>query len=322
MGAIVRKELADHFGAARFLLMSFLIIMGSLISARFAGEGIQSWLREGLGFMLEGRSFILLYSVSGTFMPVFLLIGYFGPLAAMLLGFDAINRERLQGTLAKILAQPVYRDELLAGKILAGLLTLALMTAALLLLIAGFGLAGAGLVPTLGEIPRLLIFWVLSVTYLGFWLTLAVLMSILCRSVSASALASAALWIFMTFFVPFLAGGLAQSLSPESDPLNPARQEVLAREDLKRKISLISPTAIYNESAAFLLDPARRTLNQSVQRFDKASTDRYTGRFTGPLEVSQSLMVAAPHLAAMLVLALLTFQIAYLVFMKQEIRSN
>ena len=321
MKAIVRKELADHFSSVRFPLICALIFMAALSGAYLAGDGIRQWLSEGLGNLLAGRAFLALYSVPGAFVPVFALIGYLGPLIGLLLGFDAINRERQQGTLAKILAQPVYRDEVIAGKFLAGLFTLAVMSAALLLLIAGLGLAVVGLVPTPGEAARLAVFWLLSLIYLGFWLALALFMSIICRSVAASALASGAAWIFLAFFVAVLAGGLAGAVTPAADPLKPSRDELLARESLVRRLSLVSPVNLYHEAAGFLLDPSRRTLHQGRQMTDKALANRYTGRFSGPLELSQSLILVMPHLAVLLALSAAAFWLSYLVFIRQEIRT-
>ena len=45
------------------------------------------------------------------------------------LGFDAVNGEHNRRTLSRILAQPIYRDALLFGKILAALVTLAISLA-------------------------------------------------------------------------------------------------------------------------------------------------------------------------------------------------
>jgi ABC-2 type transport system permease protein len=296
--------------------------MAALVSAHLAGDGVRAWLREGLGAYLEGRTFRMLFSLPGAGLPVFGGLGYLGPLAALLLSFDAVNRERREGTLLQILAQPVYRDEVLLGKYLAGLFTLALLTLALLLLVVGLGLATAGLAPAPGEAPRLGLFWLLSVAYLGFWSGLGLLMSVLNRTALASALASAAAWIFLAFFVSLLAGGLADRLAPVSDPVRPARAEVAGRETLSRRLGLASPVNLYLEAAGFVLDPARRTPHQGRQQLDPAVSDRYTGRFTGPLELGQTAAQVSPHLAGLIAWAALAFTLAHLVFRRQEIRSG
>lgn len=322
MKAVFLKEMGDQFGAARFPLIFAVIFMAALASAHLAGEGVKVWLQEGLGHHLEGRAFLLLFSAPGALWPVFAVIGLLGPLAGLLLGFDAVNRERERGTLTKILSQPVYRDQVIAAKFLAGLSTLAIMTAALLLIITGLGLAGAGLVPSPGEIFRLLLFWLSSVIYLGFWLGLALLMSILCRSVGASALATGAVWIFLSFFTTFLAGGLAGALHQAADPARPTRAEFLAVDTAARRFGLVSPVNIYNEAAAFILDPSQRGLHHSRQRLDRALADRYTGRFTGPLGPGQSFILVLPHLAGLAAWTALIFCCSVWIFRRQEVRSG
>lgn len=322
MRAIFFKEMGDQFGAARFPLIFAVIFMAALASAHLAGDSVRAWLQEGLGQHLEGRTFLMLFAAPGALWPVFAVIGLLGPLAGLLLGFDAVNRERERGTLTKILSQPVYRDQVIAAKFLAGLATLAIMSAALLLIITGLGLAGAGLVPSPAELFRLGLFWLLSVIYLGFWLGLALLMSILCRSVGASALASGAVWIFLAFFVSLLAGGLAGALNPIADPARPSRAELLAVDTSSRRLGLVSPVNIYNEAAAFLLDPTRRGLHQTRQRLDRALNDPYTGRFSGPLEPGQSFILVLPHLAGLAAWTVLIFCCSVLIFRRQEVRSG
>ena len=62
-------------------------------------------------------------------------ISFFGPIIGIALGFDAINSERTQGTLSRVLAQPVYRDAVFNGKFLAAMLTLAVILAVVALLL-------------------------------------------------------------------------------------------------------------------------------------------------------------------------------------------
>lgn len=322
MKAVFLKEMRDQFGAARFPLIFAVIFMAALASAHLAGEGVKVWLQEGLGHHLEGRIFLLLFSAPGALWPVFAVIGLLGPLAGLLLGFDAVNRERERGTLTKILSQPIYRDQVIAAKFLAGLITMAIMSAALLLIITGLGLAGPGLAPTPAELFRLFLFWLLSVIYLGFWLGLAILMSILCRSVGASALASGAAWIFLAFFFSLMAGGLAGVLNPISDPSRPTRAELLALDSSTRRLGLASPVNLYNEATAFILDPSQRGLHYKRQLLDPALSDHYTGRFTGPLEARQSFILVLPHLAGLAAWTALVFCCSIWIFRRQEIRSG
>jgi ABC-2 type transport system permease protein len=44
-------------------------------------------------------------------------------------------------------------------------------------------------------------------------------------------------------------------------------------------------------------------------------------RFAGPLPLSQSLLIVAPYLLALLSITIVCFAVSYTIFMRQEIRS-
>lgn len=320
MRALIRKELADHFGALRLALFAAFIFMTALAGAYLAGRNLKNLLAEGLGQLLDGRVFLSLFSAPAAGLPIFSLLAVLGPLWAIALSFDAVNRERAQGTLSKLLSQPLSRLELIVGKYLAGLLTIALVSGALFLIICGLGLV-LGLTPDGQEVPRLAVFWLATVLYLGFWLAAALLMSILFKSAAVSALASGALWLLLIFALAFIAGGKASGAVPP-EPLSPsARAEALAREESLRRLSLASPVSIYDEAASFLLDPGRRSLSRSRQKLDPAVNHRYTGRFQGGLDFGQSFILLFPHLAALMAWTTLALALSAISFNRQEIRS-
>ena len=70
------------------------------------------------------------------------------PLVGIAFGFDAINGERAQGTLPRLLSQPIHRDDVVNGKFAAGLAVIGLVLVAMLALISGYGLFRLGIVPT------------------------------------------------------------------------------------------------------------------------------------------------------------------------------
>jgi ABC-2 type transport system permease protein len=55
------------------------------------------------------------------------LLLFWGPLVGLILGFDNINRERNEGTLSKLLSQPIYRDAVINGMFLAGVALITIM---------------------------------------------------------------------------------------------------------------------------------------------------------------------------------------------------
>ncbi len=115
--AIYRKEMEDHFSSMRFLLITALIVMVGVIIASMVGMSIQEELK---GMAKPDFIFLLLFTSTGKLFSFVQFIGFFGPLIGIILGFDAINRERTGRTLSKLVAQPIYRDAIINGKFLAG----------------------------------------------------------------------------------------------------------------------------------------------------------------------------------------------------------
>ena len=88
--------------------------------------------------------------------PLVIFIGFLAPLLGIMFGFDAISGERSQGTLPRLLAQPIHRDELILGKYVGGLAVVALMLTALTAFVSGIGIFRLGLIPEPTEIVRLI----------------------------------------------------------------------------------------------------------------------------------------------------------------------
>ncbi|MDR1084251.1 MAG: ABC transporter permease [Deltaproteobacteria bacterium] len=322
MKAIIRKELADHFSSARFLFIASLIFMISFLGAHLASQGIQEVLASGSNELLAGRTFLLIFTSTGAFFPLTVFLALFGPLVGLVLGFDAINRERAQGTLSKILSQPIYRDEVILGKYFAGLIIVAIMLAALFILLGSLGLIGAGVVPTPEEVLRLFIFWLLCLIYIGFWLGLAIVFSIVFRSVATSALASAAVWILIAFFLPVLGQALAQVITPMTDPQRPAYEELARRDMVNQLVSKVSPTGLFNQSSLVLLDPTHRGSSQAFQTATSSRINQLLlNHFQGGLSLGQSIALMMPEFLILTGFMVATFIVAYLTFVHQEVRS-
>jgi ABC-2 type transport system permease protein len=322
MKAVIKKELADHFGSTRFIIVLSTIFMVSFLITHLTGQSIRGVLAEGGSIYLEGRTFLLLFTATGAFFSFNVFLSLFGPLTGIILGFDAINRERNQGTLSKILAQPIHRDEVILGKYLAGLITISIMTTALILLLSGMGLVGVGVVPTLDEVLRLIAFLILSIMYVGFWLGLSILLSIVFRSVTTSAMAAATLWIFIIFFLPVLGQSLAEAISPITDRSRPDPKEVASYTRINKALTMISPTGLYTESGEILLDPTHRGTDQNFRLAVMSPVDRYLlSRFQGVLSLWQSILLVMPDVLILICFTALTFLLSYVFFVRLEVRS-
>ena len=315
MLTIFRKELADHFSSTRFLILFCLITMIALVTTYMVGAGLK---QELSGLAKPGYVFLMLFTTQGQFFSLAQFIAFFGPLIGLIMGFDAINRERNAGTLSKLLSQPIYRDAVINGKFLAGVATIAVILTSLVLLISGLGLLTVGVVPGVEEVGRLIVYLIISIFYVSFWLGLSILFSIFFRSVATSALAAVALWIFFSFFVAFGANLLANALAPVDNPEDMA--QILRHSRVAQTAVLVSPVVLYSDSTSTILDPFRRTTREIIRvgRLENISMSR----FQNPLSLTQSILVVVPYLTTLLSLTAICFGISYLAFMRQEIRST
>ncbi|HDZ23484.1 MAG TPA: ABC transporter, partial [Desulfobacteraceae bacterium] len=227
--------------------------------------------------------------------------------------------ERGNGTLIKLVSQPIYRDAVINGKFIAGVVTISLMLLSIVLVISGFGLTLIGVVPGLEELWRLFIYLIISIIYISFWLGLAILFSISFKSIATSALASVALWIFLSFFISLGADVLANAVVPTGTQ-DQAKTETIARNArIKELVSLSSPMVLYSKASSTIIDPMRKTTRAIILMgpMERLSASR----FQNPLPLGQSLVVVSPHLIALVAMTLICFAISYILFMLQEIRT-
>jgi len=294
MMAVFWKELADHFNSKRFIILSILIYLASIFTIYVAAQNIRSGITETTQFI-----FLRFFTISGEnqIFTFLFFLSFFIPIIGIALGFDAINGERASGNLSRLLSQPLYRDSVVNGKFLAGLVTLAILVTSIVLLVAGMGLRMIGVPPTAEEILRLVAFIFVSIIYGAFWMSLSVLFSVLFKRIATAALASIALWIFLSLFVPIIAQVVAG-----------------ANGEIAGAISRISPGVLYGEVTQVLLIPSHPTMFM-ISMY-------YTGLEPNPLPLSQSLLIAWPQLTSLIGLTALCFAISYIKFMREEIRST
>jgi ABC-2 type transport system permease protein len=227
-----------------------------------------------------------------------------------MLGFDAISGEYARGTLSRVLSQPIYRDNLINGKFLAGLTTVAILWASVLLLVIGLGISLVGFPPNAEELWRMLIFTVVGILYVGFWLALALLFSLLFQRTVTAALGSLALWLFLTIFAPLIAQIAAALIAPDAS----TPEAVVRQVDITNMISRISPSALYGETVQIVLNPLARVLGAALP-------EQTQGILLTPLALSQSLLLILPQLTTLIALVAVCFAVSYIKFMRAEIRA-
>ncbi|MBL7126961.1 MAG: ABC transporter permease subunit [Dehalococcoidales bacterium] len=303
----MRKELADYVTSIRFIASFLLVIVVSVTGLVAASQGIRS------ANLPEGIVFLGLFTTSGTVIPsLTYLVSLLIPIIGIALGFDAINSERTDGTLSRVLAQPVFRDSVINGKFLAGVVTLSIMVGTMLLLIAGYGLSMIGVPPTPEEIIRLFGYFVMTIVYGAFWMGLAILFSIVFRRVAASLLFSLALWMFFSIFILLIAPGIANVLASTADG---SQAELIRNMEVQRMITRVSPNVLFQEATTVLLVPLVRSLGM-------VSQSQAAYMVPNPLSLGQSILLVWPHITSLISLSAVCFAVSYILFMRQEIRAT
>lgn len=311
--AVFWKELADNFSSRRFIILFLLVYLAGIATIYVAAQNIRSGVTETTEFI-----FLRLFIVSGENLPFSFpfFLSLFIPIVGIALGFDAVNSERVSGNLSRVLSQPVYRDSVINGKFSAGLFTIAVLVVSIVVVVGGLGLRMIGVPPVAEEVLRLFAFIFLSIVYGAFWMSLAVLFSILFKRTATSALASIALWIFLFFFLSMIAKYIADAMVPIDQ--NSSIEMITRNDSIFRMVSRISPGTLYGEAVQVLLMPELGNPSSTLVLISIITG----GLSLGSLSLDQSLVIVWPQLASLIALTALCFAAAYIKFMREEIRST
>ncbi len=315
--ALYRKELRDYFRSARFLIVMLLIAGVGIASVYSATQGFQKLIEDNT-YGDTQYMFLNLFILNSGTMPSFgTFMAFLGPIVGLSMGFDAINGERSRRTLSRLLAQPIYRDAVINGKFLAGVTVISIMVFSLGFVISGAGMVIIGLVPTVEELLRIIVFLTFTVVYISLFLAISLLLSLLLRHTATSALTGVGIWLFFAIFLGMLASGIANALYPVTD--NSAFGDVMKNLGCVQSINRLSPATLYTESVSAILNPSLRSVSSVFTESQYYQSQSYV---LGNLPLGQSLLLVWPHLTGLLALTMICFAISYVCFMKQEIRAE
>ncbi len=308
--ALYLKEMADHIGSRRFLIVLVLIGLTSYASLYGAVSNLSDVVASDPDFI-----FLKLFTISGSTIPSFTtFIALLGPFVGLTLGFDAINSERSEGTLNRLISQPIYRDAVINGKFLAGATIILVMVFSMGLFIAGVGILATGIPPSSEEVGRAFVFLVFTAVYICFWLALSILFSVLCRHAATSAMLGIGLWIFFALFMSLVASILAGVLFPiDGDTVTVG--QVLNNYECQMAVNRLSPYYLYSEAVSTIMDPSVRTTNLVLPQ-------QLSGAITGYLSLGQSVLLVWPHMTGLLAATAVIFAASYVGFMRKEVRSR
>ncbi|GLI47412.1 ABC transporter permease [Methanoculleus bourgensis] len=235
---VAAKEFSDLFTSRRFLLIFALYLIIAIIGmaqgieryddalasynkAMQAADEYRDLQNLGAWWLeMPGKPSILYVfsSMTGTTMTL-------GALLAIATGFDLVTREKETRSLKTLLAHPVYRDEVIVGKAFGGAaalgvvvgLVLAVITAVLLVL---------SIVPTAGEVVRILLFGAISLLFLVAWFAVALAFSTVTRESGNALIFTLVIVFVISSLLPVLGAMVGDAVAgpPPQRPESP--QEV------------------------------------------------------------------------------------------------
>jgi ABC-2 type transport system permease protein len=159
---------------------------------------------------------------------------------------------------------------------------------------------------------RLVGFFVVTLAYIGLWLALAILASVLARRAATAAFATIALWLVLTLFAGLIAGVLADTFRDVPD--NPTREQVLDNARFELNVRRVSPDQLYKETTGVLLNPTRQSTGILL-------LDEEDLAIPSALSLGDSLLLAWWQLVALIAATIALFAAAYITFLRQEIRA-
>ena len=316
--AVAAKEFADHVLSVRFYVLVILLGLAATGAVYSTASAIRGVASQASGAPALFLSLFDLSAPNSQIPSFYVLIGFLGPLLGIAFGFDAVNGERAERTLPRLLAQPIHRDDVINGKFAAGLAAIGLVLGAITLIVAGIGLYELGIVPTADEVARLIVWLVVAVVYVGFWLAFAMLCSVAMRRAATSALVAISLWLVLTLFAYLLVGIVAGFLAPL--PTNATIDQQVANAQLQQELARISPGTLFGEATTYLLDPGVQTVG--IPTISQATQVAQAGQtFPTILPLEQSLLLGWPQGVGLIALTVVCFGVAYVAFMRQEVRA-
>lgn len=310
--AMVSREISSHIRSWRFVLLL------GLVALTFFGSIYVSFgnLRDAVNNVKDpDRLFLylkLLTTTDGNLPAFHVLLSFLGPLLGISLGFDAVNAEKQNGTLVRILAQPVYRDNLLLSKFTGSMVLVGVLFLVLTLIMVGAGIFVTGVMIEAEEVLRILSFAIICIMYVGFWLSLSILLSITFTQAATSALAAIGIWLFLTVFYQIAISMVVKALVPESSILS--ETDILSYNELLYRLLRLAPSQLFTDATTTLLMPSVRSLGPITM-------EQMAGAIPSPLSYKESIMIVWPQVSGLIAATVVCFALSYYLFMRREVRS-
>jgi ABC-2 type transport system permease protein len=140
---------------------------------------------------------------------------------------------------------------------------------------------------------------------------------VLVRRAATSAIIALAVWLVLSLFFTLVVGLAANFLSPVAPDSTNASPDRLANASLQLNLARLSPNQLFQEATGAVLNPTIRTTSPAALVTETQADQA----LASVLPLDQSLLVIWPQFVGIVALTLVTFGVAYVAFMRQEVRA-
>ncbi len=311
---VAGKEFTDHILSIRFYILILIVGVAAAVPLYAASATIRSLAPVATQDPAPFLALFVLEAFNIDLLRFFAIIAVVTPLLGLVFAFDGINGERSEGTLPRLLSQPIYRDDVINGKFAAGLAVIAMVLVAATVLVVGFGIARLGIAPRSSEVIRIVAWLGVTILYVGIWLAFGTLLSVAFRRAAESALVGFGVWVATALFGTLIASLVAGLIAP-SGVGDTATQ--LANAGTRDMILRILPINLYSEVSRVILVPSQGVSTPgSIDQLGQLQQQIPT-----LYSVDQSLLLVWPQIVAMVAILVALFGAAYVLFLRQEVRA-
>ncbi|KJR49440.1 hypothetical protein UF75_0280 [Desulfosporosinus sp. I2] len=267
---IASKEFKTAFKDKVFLVITALFLLLSIISVYIGSSTKNAEIRVYLDIveLLKSQG-ATSFPLSPKLFPLAILqniidyVSIIGAVLAVFLGFDAFSGERENGTLKLLLVRPLYRDQLVTGKLLGGGLVIGVLLCVTLVFNTLLFSIVSGLIPSFNELSRLLVFIALAFCYMMIFYIVTLFVSIKTGERTFGFLIMMVVWVFVSFVIP----QLADSQRSFAYTLNATAQTVTQMPSdtvISKGIEIFSPAVQFQNVGKDLLQGVAETAAMNV----------------------------------------------------------
>ncbi len=285
--------------------------------ARNAQEEVAMW--KGLMDSTENQPMPSILMVFSYFNQYFIFLGI---ALSIIIGFDAITKEKEEGTFKALLSHPFYRDSIINGKVIGATIVLLIVLAIVFLLTISILIIN-NVIPTTDEIYRIFTSYLLTVLFCVLFFSLAVVGSAFAKNSSTALTYLLGVVLLIYVYTQLTTPIVAYIMGPEpmsKDLLNSSITDTNTN-NLIYDTKIVDYWNKYNLCSQIInmISPVYNYQVISTALVTNTITDMDSYRYIG-INVLDALSYVTINIFALIVEIFVTFAIAYVKFMRMDIR--